>query len=219
MLFSLIFSLFLTQPVQETSIIHVVDIPGTCFEDTQVVVPPFDTSLGTLTGVKIDVGMEIDWALQVENLNPYGIAWGLMGWNPNDHTPHFPQELGGGGDSYRFIRTRITGTYDELAFFKRHCPVRWATNNGIRIAAPFDGRNDFEGPSSLNVFEFQPMMFKGGSLRTDADLLNLVSSPYSLDVIYGYTFWWYVSGTGMSIIHRNFQVDATSAVRIEYFYV
>ena len=227
MLLTCLIPFLLTQPVQESSITHEVDIPGVCGEDVQVSIPPFDTSLGTLTGVRIDGGLDIDWHLSVENLHDHHLAWGLMSWNLFNHNNTFPEEVGGEGDSFKFIRATVTGTYDEVAFFVRYCPIMYATNNGSRFAAPFDGVADFKGPSSLAAREHQPMMFKGGSIRTDSNLLNLVSSPYSLDITYGHYLSWdrgTVCTQPISCLDWGGVLSvptawATSAVRIQYFYI
>jgi hypothetical protein len=227
MLFSLIFSLFLTQPVQESSITHRVVIPGTCFQPTEVSIPPFDTSLGTLIGVRIDPGLEIDWGYQLENRNPdagSAIA-GIMSWSGPQHDHHIPTEVGpfSQGDSWRFIRARVKGTYEQVGFFKRYCPTMYPVNaqTGSRWSGPYDGVTDFKGPSSLNVFAPSPMLFKGGSYREDAYFLDLVSNPYDLEIFYGYTFWWSIKSLpgGYAIWSTNMQVTARSAIRIEYFYV
>lgn len=222
------FSLLFSHPQQEIepelhSVRHEVVVPGDGWENTRVSVPSFNSNLGTLVGYKLQAGLEVKWYLQMENLSEddSSFVYGVMSWNPYQNGSHypFPNEVGGAGSSWWKMRVKMqneTASPTSETYNKKEAPVLYAINSeGSRLAAPFDGVIDFQGPSALNTIVLQELTFKGNNYVTEFNLGNLVNNPVVVEVYYSRIQKWMLGFQHASI---NVGSDVHSVVAIEYFY-
>lgn len=165
-------------------VVHEVEVPGYHWGTPGVaVLPAFNPKLGELTGVRVDVGMEVLWHMGIENLyqaqGSYVSAcqsWIPGPWDPNDPnypwpspgdgTGKVPGEFGGPGLNHWWVEATLRGTSSEATRIDNHGRILFVQGSrGDRnIPSPYDGESDWQGPSGGSVFDFHELAWVDGGL-------------------------------------------------------